>query len=255
MLLRRISKHVTEQNWFAVFIDFLIVVVGVFIGIQVANWNAERVERQKEQGYLIHLVEDVQADFTEFDHVIITAKDRMSVVQLILEEAALRPPKTTFLLRSCVYKPCTGGEIQFEEVEKFKSYTAYDANEILINLPQFDAARHTYETLLSTGDIGILKDVSLSRKVQAYYANSIEVRNLYGALTKNHDELSSSMHQSGLSFGGEVLQDLVDLAQTKSSFAALLRSHYTYSAFQIRAINHARRLAEELVLAIQEGFE
>ena len=40
MLLRRITKHVTDQNWFAAFIDFLIVVVGVFIGIQVANWNA-----------------------------------------------------------------------------------------------------------------------------------------------------------------------------------------------------------------------
>jgi len=39
MLLRRITKHVTDENWFAVFIDFLIVVIGVFIGIQVANWN------------------------------------------------------------------------------------------------------------------------------------------------------------------------------------------------------------------------
>jgi hypothetical protein len=42
MLLRRITKDVTDQNWFAVFIDFLIVVVGVFIGIQVANWNDVR---------------------------------------------------------------------------------------------------------------------------------------------------------------------------------------------------------------------
>jgi hypothetical protein len=35
MLLRRVIEHVREQNWLAVFIDFLIVVVGVFIGIQV----------------------------------------------------------------------------------------------------------------------------------------------------------------------------------------------------------------------------
>jgi len=39
MLLRRVTKHISNQNWFAVFIDFLIVVIGVFIGIQVANWN------------------------------------------------------------------------------------------------------------------------------------------------------------------------------------------------------------------------
>ncbi|MEX6632513.1 hypothetical protein [Hyphococcus lacteus] len=39
MILRRITEHVKAQNWFAVFLDFIIVVVGVFIGIQVANWN------------------------------------------------------------------------------------------------------------------------------------------------------------------------------------------------------------------------
>ena len=42
MMLRRIFEHVKTQNWFAVGLDFLIVVTGVFIGIQVANWNAER---------------------------------------------------------------------------------------------------------------------------------------------------------------------------------------------------------------------
>jgi len=39
MLLRSITKHVKDQNWFAVGLDFFIVVVGVFIGMQVANWN------------------------------------------------------------------------------------------------------------------------------------------------------------------------------------------------------------------------
>ena len=45
MILRSVMGHVRDQNWFAVGIDFLIVIVGVFIGIQVANWNAERMER------------------------------------------------------------------------------------------------------------------------------------------------------------------------------------------------------------------
>ena len=39
MLLRRITQHVKDQNWTAVALDFFIVVIGVFIGIQVANWN------------------------------------------------------------------------------------------------------------------------------------------------------------------------------------------------------------------------
>ncbi|MEO0694618.1 MAG: hypothetical protein AAFY84_00835 [Pseudomonadota bacterium] len=45
MILRRITKHVKDQNWFAVALDFCIVVFGVVIGIQVANWNEERSDR------------------------------------------------------------------------------------------------------------------------------------------------------------------------------------------------------------------
>ena len=64
MLLRRITKHITDQNWFAVFIDFIIVVVGVFIGIQVANWNTERGEREQERDYLIRLHQDIEESIT-----------------------------------------------------------------------------------------------------------------------------------------------------------------------------------------------
>ena len=42
MLLRRVMEYVNAQNWFAVGVDFVIVVVGVVIGIEVANWNDVR---------------------------------------------------------------------------------------------------------------------------------------------------------------------------------------------------------------------
>lgn len=59
MLLRRVTQHIQNQNWFAVFIDFMIVVVGVFIGIQVANWNEARIDREDEVRYLKAMAEDV----------------------------------------------------------------------------------------------------------------------------------------------------------------------------------------------------
>ena len=34
MLLRRITRDLTEQNWTAVALDIVIVVVGVFLGVQ-----------------------------------------------------------------------------------------------------------------------------------------------------------------------------------------------------------------------------
>ena len=65
MLLRRISQHIKDQNWFAVSIDFVIVVVGVFIGIQVANWNDERVAAADEAELMVRLTEEMHILETE----------------------------------------------------------------------------------------------------------------------------------------------------------------------------------------------
>ena len=45
MILRRLRTHVENENWFAVGIDFAIVVVGVFLGPQVQKFAVDR-ERQ-----------------------------------------------------------------------------------------------------------------------------------------------------------------------------------------------------------------
>lgn len=67
MILRRITEHVKSQNWFAVGIDFVIVVVGVFFGIQVSNWNEEWSDARRETAYLIELQEDFRQIISELE--------------------------------------------------------------------------------------------------------------------------------------------------------------------------------------------
>jgi hypothetical protein len=62
MLLRRITEHVRTQNWFAVGIDFLIVVLGVLLAFQITEWNAERAERVRSQEYLSRISADLMVD-------------------------------------------------------------------------------------------------------------------------------------------------------------------------------------------------
>ncbi len=59
MILRRVIEHVKDQNWTAVALDFVIVVVGVFIGIQVANWNAARQDEHEGREYIDRIQEDL----------------------------------------------------------------------------------------------------------------------------------------------------------------------------------------------------
>ena len=67
MIFRRLAQHLREQNWTAIFIEFVLLVVGVFLGIQVANWNAEIADRRTETAYLRQLQGDlrnIQAEVT-----------------------------------------------------------------------------------------------------------------------------------------------------------------------------------------------
>lgn len=56
MILRRLSEAVRKQDWFTVAVETLIVVFGVFMGLQVNNWNEARqdyaIARQLEVGLI-----------------------------------------------------------------------------------------------------------------------------------------------------------------------------------------------------------
>jgi hypothetical protein len=60
MILRRIAEAIRTRDWFTFSIEFAIVVAGVFIGIQVANWNEARKFAAQEQSYLEQLREEIR---------------------------------------------------------------------------------------------------------------------------------------------------------------------------------------------------
>jgi hypothetical protein len=62
MILRRLAANLRAQNWTTVVIELAIVIVGVFIGIQAANWNQERLERNETK----LLLSQVQVELTAF---------------------------------------------------------------------------------------------------------------------------------------------------------------------------------------------
>lgn len=61
MIFSRFVRQVKGQHWLTFFIDFVIVVVGVFIGLQVTNWNTARHDRAAEIVYLHSLVRDLDS--------------------------------------------------------------------------------------------------------------------------------------------------------------------------------------------------
>ena len=67
MIPSRIARHVREQNWTAIGIDFLIVVLGIVIGFQVTDWGQRRADRAREQDYLRQLDSDLRESVRTLD--------------------------------------------------------------------------------------------------------------------------------------------------------------------------------------------
>jgi hypothetical protein len=67
MILRRVIAHFRKQEWLAIFLDFVIVVTGVFVGIQVSNWNAARELRASEKSHLEQLRDEVATNVRLLD--------------------------------------------------------------------------------------------------------------------------------------------------------------------------------------------
>ena len=59
MIFRRFSQNLRRQEWFALLLDLLIVVVGIYLGLQVDAWNTDRQDRATEQEYLERLLADM----------------------------------------------------------------------------------------------------------------------------------------------------------------------------------------------------
>ncbi len=92
MILRRIIAHFKKQEWTAIVLDFLIVVVGVIIGIQVANWNDERTARAQLDQQLVGLrieLEENRAYFAEYRAAL---EARMNDVAILREAFKSRTP-------------------------------------------------------------------------------------------------------------------------------------------------------------------
>jgi hypothetical protein len=62
MILRRASENIRNENWFGVAIEFVLVVLGVFLGIAAANWNEERLAKRETD----ELLDQVDAQMGAF---------------------------------------------------------------------------------------------------------------------------------------------------------------------------------------------
>jgi hypothetical protein len=147
MILRRLGKSLTEQNWTAIAIEFVLLVAGVFFGTQVSNWNEARHETNRALANIERIQTDLATD--------IVALERRKVFwSLVVDNGhdAIRYAETGELVRGSAWKTLLA---------------FYQASQLFPYVP----ADTTYQELRSAGELGLFKDPDLRAALAAYYVN------------------------------------------------------------------------------------
>lgn len=160
MLLRRITKHVQDQNWFAVGLDFAIVVTGVFVGLQVQGWAQEREREQQEAAYVVRLYDEVA--------------DLQSVRQPLLDHRE----RILANLRSA--SPVIFGDIDRPLTEAECGSIAMSAT---LTNPTDDLA--TLIELQQTGGLTLFRDANILSAIRAYLLTKARARDVHDGVVRS----------------------------------------------------------------------
>ena len=145
MLLRRVIAHVRKQEWTAIWIDLLIVVVGVFIGIQVANWNEDRATARRAEVFTERLRNDLREEAWGYEMQVGYYSDVAAHGRRTLDALTGRAPLPDEPLLIAAYRA-----------------TQFNGN---------IRRRATYDELTSRGEIGLIGDGVLRDLAQRVYTS------------------------------------------------------------------------------------
>lgn len=153
-LFKKIRKKLIAEkrlvNYLAYAIgEILLVVIGILLALQFNNKNQEQENTKKERGYLISIVEDI-----EFQKSILKDMKRHSLESIEVAKSIIKDYNT---------------EQSFLKIDSLNSKLNF-----LIETYIFPNTNNTDSELVSSGQINLISDKSLSIDIINYYLNSQE---------------------------------------------------------------------------------
>jgi|GEM_PF-612361 len=148
MILKRLKDNVAQENWFAVTVEIIVVVLGIFLGMQVTEWNEERKERNDEAIYMERLVVDLEAHIRQMEF-------RKNYFEIVIADAELalkhyNNPKDS-------------------DISPMRLVSAlYNSSSIY----PFNAYNYTYDELMTTGKINLLRDLEMRGLLAEFFFNN-----------------------------------------------------------------------------------
>lgn len=146
-IVRRGIAQLRGQDWMAVFIELLVVILGVFLGVQGSNWNEDREQDRKSAEFTERLKTDLRAEAWNIEMQIGYHEQVQANARRAADALSGRDPLPDEALLVAAFRA-----------------TQYNDNV---------RQRATYDELTSTGDLGLVRDHALRKLAMNVYTTQV----------------------------------------------------------------------------------
>jgi hypothetical protein len=245
MILRRLGERLRQQDWFAVTIELVLVMVGVFLGIQVANWNEERKARSTEAAYLERIAQDARRDVAQLDEIIRVAEVRKALLNHMLPAASGQPLPTEF--------ESARGRVAIERVPPYDPRSRYSPGFSLFIMTPLDDNRSAYETMINTGAIAGMTDMAALQKIQDYYAAVDRVQHFELNLEQNRDKFVDAELKAGISpVKAMSVEQLTRAFAQDPQLLAAAQNYWLYTNRHLKLTRELQAQARQLAKSLEK---
>jgi len=145
MILRRLTGYIRQENWFAVILELVVVVIGLFLAFQLDRWYESQRTKSDLQAHLTSLTEDFVENETRLILAISEGKQEMEAAITLRAEMRKDSP-----------------DLSVAELNQLISQTSL--------LPAFNAVDLAYRNLISGGTLSDLSSPDLKMELAEFYA-------------------------------------------------------------------------------------
>lgn len=85
MIIKRLAEGIKKQDWFVVSVEIMIVVIGIFIGLQVDDWNNDRKAHLNLQKITLQMIRDCKTAISNIDSQVSINELRIKNGLLVLD--------------------------------------------------------------------------------------------------------------------------------------------------------------------------
>ncbi len=226
MIIQRLTAAIRRQDWFQVCIEILIVIIGIFLGLQVQGWYEERQAVEEEAKTIEYLIADLEKNNEALSERNIFVDNQIRLGQFVIEKLS-------------------EDELLEQEREDF---------EFGIYFAGFTEPHNSFLNSMNSESLGKIRDGEL-RRILDSFAGYVERSTTVTQNIKTNIQTSMPYINSRSSFiwkgNGEVtafydFEDLRDDTEYEIVFANVLGKTINYQGNMLIMIDESQKLIDVL---------